>query len=64
MFSSVVELEHQEIVGLSPCWLDAAEGNAGSIVETLDKIGCLSIVSAHLHGVFDLLLDTRNTIYI
>ncbi|EEF34012.1 ATP binding protein, putative [Ricinus communis] len=36
---------------------------AGSIVETLDKIGCLGIVSTHLHGIFDLPLDTKNTMY-
>uniref|UniRef100_A0A2P2MXD8 Uncharacterized protein MANES_03G157900 n=1 Tax=Rhizophora mucronata TaxID=61149 RepID=A0A2P2MXD8_RHIMU len=36
---------------------------AGSIVETLDKIGCLGIVSTHLHGIFDLPLDTKNTVY-
>lgn len=36
---------------------------AGSIVESLDKIGCLGIVSTHLHAIFDLPLDTKNTIY-
>lgn len=36
---------------------------AGSIVERLDKIGCLGVVSTHLHGLFDLPLDTRNTVY-
>lgn len=36
---------------------------AGSIVETLDKIGCLGIVSTHLHSIFDLPLDTNNTVY-
>ncbi|XP_021607248.1 DNA mismatch repair protein MSH1, mitochondrial isoform X1 [Manihot esculenta] len=36
---------------------------AGSIVETLDKIGCLGIVSTHLHGIFDLPLDTKNAEY-
>lgn len=36
---------------------------AGSIVETLDRIGCLGIVSTHLHGIFDLPLDTSNTVY-
>ncbi|WCJ24134.1 DNA mismatch repair protein MSH1 mitochondrial [Euphorbia peplus] len=36
---------------------------AGSIVESLDKIGCLGIVSTHLHALFDLPLDTKNTIY-
>lgn len=33
---------------------------AGSIVETLDKIGCLGIVSTHLHGIFDLPLTVQN----
>ncbi|URE23462.1 GIY-YIG catalytic domain [Musa troglodytarum] len=36
---------------------------AGSIVETLDHIGCLGIVSTHLHGIFDLPLTTRSTVY-
>ncbi|XP_074286101.1 DNA mismatch repair protein MSH1, mitochondrial isoform X2 [Silene latifolia] len=36
---------------------------AGSIVETLDAVGCLGIVSTHLHGIFDLPLRTRNTAY-
>lgn len=36
---------------------------AGSIVETLDEIGCLGIISTHLHGIFDLPLSTKNTIY-
>ncbi|CAL9146409.1 unnamed protein product [Musa hybrid cultivar] len=36
---------------------------AGSIVETLDHIGCLGIVSTHLHGIFDLPLATRSTVY-
>lgn len=36
---------------------------AGSIIETLDSIGCLGIVSTHLHGIFDLPLATTNTIY-
>ncbi|KAF2285560.1 hypothetical protein GH714_005491 [Hevea brasiliensis] len=36
---------------------------AGSIVETLDNIGCLGIVSTHLHGIFDLPLDTKSTEY-
>ncbi|XP_038701517.1 DNA mismatch repair protein MSH1, mitochondrial isoform X1 [Tripterygium wilfordii] len=34
---------------------------AGSIVETLDKIGCLGIISTHLHGIFSLPLKTKNT---
>ncbi|CAN1279040.1 DNA mismatch repair protein MSH1, mitochondrial [Linum perenne] len=36
---------------------------AGSIVETLDKIGCLGIISTHLHGIFDLPLNTKNTVH-
>ncbi|KAL5990255.1 DNA mismatch repair ATPase msh1 [Asimina triloba] len=36
---------------------------AGSVVETLDCIGCLGIVSTHLHGIFDLPLTIKNTIY-
>lgn len=36
---------------------------AGSIIETLDTIGCLGIVSTHLHGIFDLPLTTQNTVY-
>lgn len=36
---------------------------AGSIIETLDTIGCLGIVSTHLHGIFDLPLTTHNTVY-
>ncbi|WOL09932.1 DNA mismatch repair protein MSH1, mitochondrial isoform X1 [Canna indica] len=36
---------------------------AGSIVETLDQIGCLGIVSTHLHGIFDLPLAARSTVY-
>ncbi|WRX19890.1 GIY-YIG endonuclease - like 3 [Theobroma cacao] len=36
---------------------------AGSIVETLDEIGCLGIISTHLHGIFTLPLRTKNTIY-
>ncbi|CAL1384358.1 unnamed protein product [Linum trigynum] len=36
---------------------------AGSIVETLDNIGCLGIVSTHLHGIFDLPLNTKNTVH-
>ncbi|XP_065862953.1 DNA mismatch repair protein MSH1, mitochondrial isoform X2 [Euphorbia lathyris] len=36
---------------------------AGSIVESLDKIGCLGIVSTHLHAIFDLPLATKKTIY-
>lgn len=36
---------------------------AGSIIETLDKIGCLGIVSTHLHGIFTLPLNINNTLY-
>ncbi|KAK7816280.1 dna mismatch repair protein msh1 [Quercus suber] len=36
---------------------------AGSIIETLDKIGCLGVVSTHLHGLFTLPLNTKNTVY-
>lgn len=36
---------------------------AGSIIETLDNIGCLGIVSTHLHGIFTLPLITKNTVY-
>ncbi|XAR48910.1 hypothetical protein NMG60_11031897 [Bertholletia excelsa] len=36
---------------------------AGSIVETLGRIGCLGIVSTHLHGIFDLPLNTKNIVY-
>ncbi|XP_038881785.1 DNA mismatch repair protein MSH1, mitochondrial isoform X3 [Benincasa hispida] len=36
---------------------------AGSIIEALDKVGCLGIVSTHLHGIFNLPLDTKNTVY-
>ena len=36
---------------------------AGSIVETLDKIGCLGIVSTHLHGIFSLPLEAKNTVF-
>ncbi|CAH9072049.1 unnamed protein product [Cuscuta europaea] len=35
---------------------------AGSIIETLDEIGCLGIVSTHLHGIFDLHLNTKKTV--
>ncbi|KAG0475024.1 hypothetical protein HPP92_014710 [Vanilla planifolia] len=35
---------------------------AGSIVEKLDDIGCLGIVSTHLHGIIDLPLCTKNVI--
>lgn len=36
---------------------------AGSILETLDQVGCLGIVSTHLHGLFDLPLNTNNTVF-
>ncbi|CAJ1967975.1 unnamed protein product [Sphenostylis stenocarpa] len=36
---------------------------AGSIIETLEKIGCLGIVSTHLHGIFILPLNIKNTVH-
>ncbi|KAL1806384.1 hypothetical protein ACET3Z_029452 [Daucus carota] len=36
---------------------------AGSIIETLDSIGCLGIVSTHLHGIFNLPLTTKKTVH-
>ena len=36
---------------------------AGSIIETLDKVGCLGIVSTHLHGIFTLPLNLKNTVH-
>ncbi|KAJ9541709.1 hypothetical protein OSB04_028215 [Centaurea solstitialis] len=36
---------------------------AGSIVETLDSIGCLGIVSTHLHDIFKLPLTAKNTVF-
>lgn len=36
---------------------------AGSIVEKFDDIGCLGIVSTHLHGIFDLPLSSKNVIF-
>lgn len=36
---------------------------AGSIIETLDNIGCLGIVSTHLHDIFTLPLNTKNVVY-
>ncbi|KAH9764020.1 DNA mismatch repair protein MSH1 [Citrus sinensis] len=36
---------------------------AGSIIETLDNIGCLGIVSTHLHGIFSLPLKIKNAAY-
>ncbi|XP_020084562.1 DNA mismatch repair protein MSH1, mitochondrial isoform X3 [Ananas comosus] len=35
---------------------------AGSVIETLDQIGCLGIISTHLHGIFDLPLATKNVV--
>ncbi|KAF6144424.1 hypothetical protein GIB67_024651 [Kingdonia uniflora] len=35
---------------------------AGSIVEELDSIGCLGVISTHLHGIFDLPLKIKNTV--
>lgn len=34
---------------------------AGSIIERLDDVGCLGIISTHLHGIFDLPLSLGNT---
>ncbi|TVU15315.1 hypothetical protein EJB05_38829 [Eragrostis curvula] len=34
---------------------------AGSIIERLDNVGCLGIISTHLHGIFDLPLTLSNT---
>ncbi|CAI9271276.1 unnamed protein product [Lactuca saligna] len=36
---------------------------AGSFVETLDSIGCLGIVSTHLHDIFKLPLNTNNLVF-
>lgn len=36
---------------------------AGSVIETLDAISCLGIVSTHLHGIFDLPLGTKNVVF-
>ncbi|GAB2269518.1 DNA mismatch repair ATPase msh1 [Dionaea muscipula] len=36
---------------------------AGSIIETLDAVGCLGVVSTHLHGIFDLPLGTMKTVH-
>ncbi|XP_057430786.1 DNA mismatch repair protein MSH1, mitochondrial isoform X2 [Lotus japonicus] len=36
---------------------------AGSIIETLDRVGCLGIVSTHLHGIFALPLNIKNTLH-
>ncbi|XP_072151032.1 DNA mismatch repair protein MSH1, mitochondrial isoform X2 [Setaria viridis] len=34
---------------------------AGSIIERLDTVNCLGIISTHLHGIFDLPLSLSNT---
>ncbi|KAL6903538.1 hypothetical protein ACP4OV_004351 [Aristida adscensionis] len=34
---------------------------AGSIIERLDNVGCIGIISTHLHGIFDLPLSLTNT---
>ncbi|GJN02400.1 hypothetical protein PR202_ga19746 [Eleusine coracana subsp. coracana] len=34
---------------------------AGSIIERLDNVGCLGIISTHLHGIFYLPLSLSNT---
>ncbi|KAI7747625.1 hypothetical protein M8C21_024620 [Ambrosia artemisiifolia] len=36
---------------------------AGSIIETLDSIGCFGVVSTHLHDIFNLPLTTKYTVY-
>lgn len=36
---------------------------AGSIIETLDRSGCLGIVSTHLHDIFTLPLNIKNTVH-
>ncbi|XP_010550854.1 PREDICTED: DNA mismatch repair protein MSH1, mitochondrial [Tarenaya hassleriana] len=36
---------------------------AGSVIECLDKVGCLGIVSTHLHGIFNLPLTANNVVY-
>ncbi|KAK2967930.1 hypothetical protein RJ640_010540 [Escallonia rubra] len=36
---------------------------AGSIIETLDRIGCLGIISTHLHDIFSLPLTRRNIVH-
>ncbi|GMH15904.1 hypothetical protein Nepgr_017745 [Nepenthes gracilis] len=36
---------------------------AGSIIETLDAIGCLGMISTHLHGIFDLPLNATKIVY-
>uniref|UniRef100_A0A0D9W6X6 DNA mismatch repair proteins mutS family domain-containing protein n=1 Tax=Leersia perrieri TaxID=77586 RepID=A0A0D9W6X6_9ORYZ len=34
---------------------------AGSIIERLDNVGCIGIISTHLHGIFDLPLSLHST---
>ncbi|QCE05782.1 DNA mismatch repair protein MutS [Vigna unguiculata] len=36
---------------------------AGSIIETLERIGCLGVVSTHLHGIFTLPLNIKSTVH-
>ncbi|KAL0287223.1 UNVERIFIED_CONTAM: DNA mismatch repair protein MSH1, mitochondrial [Sesamum angustifolium] len=36
---------------------------AGSVIETLDAVSCLGIVSTHLHGIFELPLRTKNAVF-
>ncbi|KAK3038665.1 hypothetical protein RJ639_028119 [Escallonia herrerae] len=36
---------------------------AGSIIETLDTIGCLGIISTHLHDIFSLPLTRKNIVH-
>ena len=36
---------------------------AGGVIETLDAVSCLGIVSTHLHGIFDLPLKTKNVVF-
>ncbi|KAL2230155.1 UNVERIFIED_CONTAM: DNA mismatch repair protein MSH1, mitochondrial [Sesamum indicum] len=36
---------------------------AGSVIETLDAISCLGIVSTHLHGIFDLPLRMKSAVF-
>ncbi|XP_027189177.1 DNA mismatch repair protein MSH1, mitochondrial-like isoform X1 [Cicer arietinum] len=44
---------------------EAAKGTciAGSIIETLDSIGCLGIVFTYLHEIFTLPLNIKNTVH-
>ncbi|KAG6395271.1 hypothetical protein SASPL_145913 [Salvia splendens] len=36
---------------------------AGGVIETLDAVSCLGIVSTHLHGIFDLPLKIKNVVF-